>query len=74
MDAATILQGLTISLLVLTLGGVVKLAIELGGFREWRRNVDTRLDHGERRMDRHSEGLRLSGHPSNGKIKPNGRS
>ena len=56
MDAATILQGLTISLLVLTLGGVVKLAIELGGFREWRRNVDARLEHGERRMGRRHPG------------------
>lgn len=65
MDAATILQGLTITLVALTLGGVVRLAVELGGFREWRKNVDKRLDDGDKRMDRHSEKLRSDGYSSN---------
>lgn len=65
MDAATILQGLTITLVALTLGGVVRLAVELGGFREWRKNVDKRLDEGDKRLDRHSEKLRANGYSSN---------
>jgi hypothetical protein len=69
MDASTILQGLTITLVALTLGGVVRLALELGGFREWRKQVDKRLEDGDKRLDRHSEKLRANGHSSNPSIR-----
>lgn len=43
---------------------LMDLRAEFAGMREWRRQVDARLDKGEARMDRHSAHLRNRGYHS----------
>lgn len=49
---------------------LVGIHAELAGLREWRRQVDARLDKGEQRMDRHSSHLRNRGYHSQHTLPP----
>jgi hypothetical protein len=61
MDFNQIMQTITAGGILAILVALVKMSVEIGGFREWRKNVDFQLNEGRARMGRHSD--KLDTHP-----------
>lgn len=49
---------------------LMDLRTEFAGMREWRSQVDKRLDKGDTRMDRHSKALRNHGYTTRDGLRP----